>query len=124
MMGKIFVDGRSSAAIKGENWRQRHEWEDPAEYRKQYDHKLWKNRESQAKTAGHGGVDYMELYRLIKNLREGKPLDIDVYDAAAWSVIVPLTESSVAGRSRPMDIPDFTRGKWKTRAAINPDEIV
>ena len=66
----------------------------------------------------------MELYRLVKNLQEGKPLDIDVYDAAAWSVIVPLTEASVAGRSKPMDIPDFTRGKWKRRAPIDPDAIV
>ncbi len=124
MMERIFVDGRSSAASKlREGWRATHEWEDPAEYRKQYDHKLWREQEANARNAGHGGVDYLELYRLIKNLREGKPLDIDVYDAAAWSVIVPLTESSVAGRSKPVDIPDFTRGKWKTRAPIDPDAI-
>jgi predicted dehydrogenase len=125
MLDKIFIDGRSSAASKrGEGWRATHEWEDPAEYKKQYDHKLWRDQETNARSGGHGGIDYMEMYRLIKNLREGKPLDIDVYDAAAWSVIVPLSEKSVAAKSRPMDIPDFTRGKWKTRAPIDPDAIV
>ncbi len=124
MMDKIFVDGRSSAGSRRESWRGSHEWEDPAPYRERYDHKLWRDQESKAKDAGHGGVDWMELYRLVKNLQEGKPLDIDVYDAAAWSVIVPLSEASVAGRSKPMDIPDFTRGKWKKRAPIDPDAIV
>jgi hypothetical protein len=64
------------------------------------------------------------LYRLVKNLQEGKPLDIDVYDAAAWSVIVPLSEASVAGRSKPMDFPDFTRGRWKNRPPVDVDAIV
>jgi hypothetical protein len=66
----------------------------------------------------------MEIYRLVKNLSAGKAPDIDVYDAAAWSVIVPLSEESVAHRSKPVDFPDFTRGKWKTRAAVDPDEII
>lgn len=124
MLDTIFVDGRSSANSHRESWRTGHQWEDPALYRKRYDHKLWRDQEAKARDAGHGGVDWMELYRLVKNLQEGKPLDIDVYDAAAWSVIVPLSEASVAGRSKPMDIPDFTRGKWKKRAPIDPDAIV
>ena len=66
----------------------------------------------------------MLLYRLIKKLRAGERPDIDVYDAAAWSVIVPLSEESVANKSKPMDIPDFTRGKWKVRPPIDPDEII
>ncbi len=40
---------------------------------------------------------------------------MDVYDAAAWSAISPLSEESIANGSKPVDIPDFTRGKWKTR---------
>jgi hypothetical protein len=66
----------------------------------------------------------MEIYRLIKNLSAGKPHEIDVYDAAAWSVIVPLSEESVANRSKPVDFPDFTRGKWKMRPPIDPDQII
>ncbi len=56
----------------------------------------------------------MEDYRLIKCLREGLPLDMDVYDAAAWSAVGPLSELSVANRAETVDFPDFTRGRWQT----------
>jgi hypothetical protein len=54
------------------------------------------------------------LWRVVTCLREGQALDQDVYDAAAWSVIGPLSEKSIANRSASMDVPDFTRGRWKT----------
>lgn len=63
---------------------------------------------------GHGGMDFIMDWRLIDCLRNGLPLDQDVYDAAAWSCLVPLTERSVAKRSRTQDIPDFSRGAWQT----------
>ena len=63
-------------------------------------------------------MDFLEDTRLIQNLRHGVPLDADVYDAASWSVVCALTEQSVARRSRPIDFPDFTRGKWKTAPPI------
>ena len=63
---------------------------------------------------GHGGMDFIMDWRLIDCLRNGLPLDQDVYDAASWSAIAPLSEESVAKRSRSVDIPDFTKGKWKT----------
>ena len=50
---------------------------------------------------------------MIDCLRNGLPLDMDVYDAAAWSCITPLSEWSVANRSNSIDVPDFTRGAWK-----------
>ncbi len=65
------------------------------------------------KIGGHGGMDYVMDWRLIYCLRNGLPLDQDVYDAAAWSSIVELSEHSVLNRSIPVDIPDFTRGGWK-----------
>jgi predicted dehydrogenase len=123
LMDRIFIEGRSNRG-NTENWRGRHEWEETGQYRKEYESALWKTKGEESRGSGHGGGDYMEMYRLIKNLREGKPPDIDVYDAAAWSVISPLTEASVAQRSKPMEIPDFTRGKWKIRAPIDPDLIV
>jgi predicted dehydrogenase len=68
-----------------------------------------------AKTkAGHGGSDLLEDWRLIDCLRNGLPLDQDVYDAAAWSAVVPLSEWSVLNRSNSVDVPDFTAGAWKT----------
>jgi len=67
---------------------------------------------------GHGGMDFMMDWRLIDCLRNGLPLDQDVYDAALWSCITPLSEWSVAHRSNSIDIPDFTGGHWKTNAPV------
>ncbi|MCV6605908.1 MAG: hypothetical protein OIF34_11425, partial [Porticoccaceae bacterium] len=62
---------------------------------------------------GHGGMDFVMLWRLVYCLRNGLPLDQDVYDAASWSVMVDLCERSVKGRGASVDFPDFTRGGWK-----------
>ena len=64
----------------------------------------------------HG--DFLEDYRLVEALRSGIAPDFDVYDAATWSSIAVLSEKSVADRSRPVDFPDFTKGKWKTTLPI------
>jgi hypothetical protein len=63
--------------------------------------------------AGHGGGDLLEDWRLIDCLRNGLPLDQDVYDAAAWSSVGPLSEWSVLNRSNSIDVPDFTAGAWE-----------
>lgn len=63
---------------------------------------------------GHGGMDFIMDWRLIDCLRNGLPLDQDVYDAAAWSSVFPLSEASVVNKSKTVDVPDFTRGGWKT----------
>ena len=65
------------------------------------------------KGGGHGGMDFIMDYRLIYCLRNGLPLDQDVYDAAEWSCLVELTEYSVRNGSVPVRIPDFTRGAWE-----------
>lgn len=85
-----------------------------------YDHPLWKSVAAlPSNQGGHGGMDFVMLWRIIYCLRNGLPVDQDVYDAAAWSVIGPLSEWSVANRSQSVDIPDFTRGKWKTGKPVN-----
>ena len=63
---------------------------------------------------GHGGMDFLMDWRTIDCLRNGLPLDIDVYDAAAWSAVAPLSEWSVANNSNTIKVPDFTSGSWKT----------
>ena len=85
-----------------------------------YEHPLYKRMgEESKKNGGHGGMDFLMLWRIIYCLRNGLPLDQDVYDGAAWSVVGPLSEASVANRGRSMDFPDFTRGEWKTRAPLD-----
>jgi hypothetical protein len=69
-----------------------------------------------SRTSGHGGSDIRLGWRLIDCLHNGLPLDQDVYDAASWSSVVPLSEWSVRNRSRSIDVPDFTAGAWETNA--------
>ena len=68
---------------------------------------------------GHGGMDFLMDWRTIDCLRNGLPVDMDVYDAASWSAIAPLSEKSVANRSNSVDIPDFTAGAWKTNRPVD-----
>jgi predicted dehydrogenase len=68
---------------------------------------------------GHGGMDFIMDWRLIDCLRNGLPLDQDVYDGALWSAIAPLSERSVAKRSRTVEVPDFTRGAWQQNKPVN-----
>jgi predicted dehydrogenase len=68
---------------------------------------------------GHGGMDFIMDWRLIDCLRNGLPLDQDVYDGVSWSSIMALSEKSVNNQSRTVDIPDFTRGAWKNNKPVN-----
>lgn len=68
---------------------------------------------------GHGGMDFLMDWRTIDCLRNGLPVDMDVYDAASWSAIAPLSEKSVANRSASVDIPDFSSGAWKTNKPVD-----
>jgi len=95
-----------------------HQWDDLWEYQDEWDHPLWKTVGEKARGAGHGGMDYLEDYRLIQCLRTGTEPDMDVYDAAALSVVIELSEISVANKSKPVDFPDFTRGTWKKRKPL------
>jgi predicted dehydrogenase len=91
-----------------------HQWVDAATLLDEFEHPLWKELAAQAQGAGHGGMDFIEDYRLIKCLREGTPTDMDVYDAAALSAVVEASARSVARRGQPVEIPDFTRGRWRS----------
>lgn len=66
------------------------------------------------RVGGHGGMDFIMDWRMIDCLRNGLPLDQDVYDGALWSSVAPLSEWSVANKSQSIDIPDFTCGSWKS----------
>jgi predicted dehydrogenase len=79
-----------------------------------YEHPLWAAIRAQAEEAGgHGGMDFVMLWRLVHCLRNGEPLDQNVYDGAAWTAISPLSADSVADRGNSKTIPDFTRGVWR-----------
>ncbi|MBN1124447.1 MAG: Gfo/Idh/MocA family oxidoreductase [Sedimentisphaerales bacterium] len=96
-----------------EGLTQGHNWEEMNSYKDKYEHPVWKAIKEKAKGAGHGGMDFIEDYRLITALRKGICPDIDVYDSVAWSAIIPLSEESISKGSTPVKFPDFTRGAWK-----------
>ena len=106
---KIYIEGRSPEP---------HTWESVDKYYEQYEHPLWKSQAAKGEGIGHGSMDYLESYRLIEALRTGTYPDMDVYDAAAWSSVVELSERSIAHKSRTVDFPDFTRGAWKEREPL------
>jgi hypothetical protein len=89
-------------------------------YKATYEHPLWRQLRKVASKSGHGGMDYVMSWRLMQCVREGLVPDMDVYDAAAWSVPAPLSEHSIKAGSGAVAFPDFTRGRWKEpRAAFD-----
>lgn len=100
-----------------------HEWFDEAKMKEietQYTPEIVKRIGELAKQiGGHGGMDFMMDWRLIDCLRNGLPLDQDVYDAALWSSVAPLSEWSVANRSNSITVPDFTGGSYKTNVPVD-----
>jgi hypothetical protein len=113
----IWMDDNKSIYLEGVSAKQ-HRWEDFKPYQEKYDHPLWKSHSADAENAGHGGIDYFVLRAFIESIKNKVAPPIDVYDAAAWSAISPLSEESIAKGSAPIQIPDFTRGKWKTNQPI------
>ena len=83
-----------------------------ASYTDEYDHPIWKKYIEEGVQGGHDGMDYLEFKFFFDALRNDKPMPVDVYDAASWMVITTLSESSIANGSAPVEIPDFTEGKW------------
>ncbi|UQS29213.1 Gfo/Idh/MocA family oxidoreductase [Streptomyces fradiae] len=95
-----------------------HRWGDFAAYAEEFDHWLWK--EHADPPGGHGGMDYLMVYRLTQCMRLGLVPDFDVYDAATWTAPVPLSHASVRAQGAPMAFPDFTRGEWRRpRAGVD-----
>ncbi len=82
------------------------------EYLEKYKHPLWKEYDEQEVKAGHGGMDWHVLRAFVEGYLEGHESPIDVYDATAWMCISALSETSIAQGGHPVEIPDFTNGKW------------
>ena len=104
-----------------------HEWFDKEkadEIREKYMHPLWRKLNVAAKrVGGHGGMDFIMDARWVYCLQQGLPLDTDVYDLASTCCLCELTEKSADNRSRTCDIPDFTRGAWKTNPPLGIIDI-
>lgn len=82
------------------------------EYYKQYEHPIWKKYYENGVSGSHGGMDWLEFKILFDRLHNDEPMPVDVYDAAVWMAITPLSEESIRKGGAPVEIPDFTGGKW------------
>jgi predicted dehydrogenase len=103
----VYIDGKGPET-----------WSPIDSFKQEFAPPVWaKMGEIAAKLGGHGGMDFIECYRLVQCMREGTQPDIDVYDAAAWSAPGPLSEASIAKGSSAVPFPDFTRGQWKAARA-------
>lgn len=109
----IWMDVNKSLLLEGKTAA--HKWEDAKSWLDQYDHPLWQRYGADAKTAGHGGMDFFVFHHFIESARRNTAPQIDVYDAATWLAITPLSEASIATGSTPQAFPDFTRGRWTER---------
>jgi len=108
--GNKLGDGNYHSWIQGEAFQ---------EICEKYDHPLFKRvGEVARKMGGHGGMDYLMLFRCIECLQKGEAMDQNVYEAAYWCAASELTEKSVAQGGMPQLFPDFTRGEWKNTAPL------
>lgn len=89
------------------------QWEDAQPYIKKYDHPLWQRWSRETEGAGHGGMDFFVLHAFIESIKRRTKTPMDVYDAAAWSAITPLSEKSIALGNQTVEFPDFTKGQWR-----------
>jgi predicted dehydrogenase len=107
----IWMDVNKSIYIEGVS-EKAHTWESAEGYLQKYDHPLWQRYQNDAQGAGHGGMDFFVLNSFVECVKGNHPAQIDVYDAASWLAITPLSEASVATGSSPQSFPDFSRGRW------------
>jgi len=106
---RIYVEGKSKP----------HQWDASNEWLEKYDHPLWKKYGEHAQGAGHGGMDFFVINAFVEAAKRMVAPSMDVYDAAAWSAITPLSELSIENNGEPQDFPDFTRGMWVKRKPYN-----
>ena len=107
----IWMDVNKSLYIEGVS-KTNDQWEDAAPYLKQYDHPLWKKYGSSAEGAGHGGMDFFVFQAFVESVKRRTKTPMDIYDAAAWSAITPLSEQSIELGNQTVDFPDFSGGRW------------
>lgn len=105
----IYIEGKSIKA---------HRWDDAQSWLDKYDHPLWAKWSKEAEGSGHGGMDFYVIHAFIESVKRKTSTPLDVYDAAAWSAISPLSEQSIALGNETVDFPDFTGGQWKYRKPI------
>lgn len=105
----IYIQDKSA---KNDQWDEAKTWLD------KYDHPLWVRWSKDTEGAGHGGMDFFVVHSFIESIKRKQPTPMDVYDAAAWSAITPLSEQSIELGHETVEFPDFTGGQWMYRKPV------
>ncbi len=113
----IWMDVNKSLYIQDKSPKS-HQWEAAQAWLDKYDHPLWARWTKSAEGAGHGGMDFFVVHALVESIKRKIPTPMDVYDAAAWSAITPLSERSIELGNQTVEFPDFTGGQWMYRKPV------
>ena len=106
----VFLDGPLPEEL---HWNWRPKWGNADEYLEKYEHPVWREYLEKGICGGHGGMDGLVYGKFVECCLKNQPMPIDVYDAAAWMAVTPLSEMSIQNGSVPVDFPDFTDGQWQ-----------
>lgn len=112
----LFIDGKDNK----DDFRWKKNWDNVNQYYEQYDHPVWKQYLKEGVRGDHEGIDWLEFEDFFAAVRDRAPVPINVYDAAAWLSITPLSEQSISLGSAPVAIPDFSCGRWMSRKPWQP----
>ena len=104
----VFLDDLHGAL----DFKWREQWGNAESFVEKYEHPIWADYRKNGVQGSHDGMDWLEFDRFFDCMLEGRPFEIDVYDAASWMCISALSERSIALGSMPVEIPDFTGGRW------------
>jgi len=110
----IWMDVNHSIYIEGQAAKP-HTWEDAESWLNKYDHPLWARWSKETENAGHGGMDFFVLHGFVEAIKRQTATPLDVYDAATWSAITPISEKSIELGNQTVEFPDFTAGQWMYR---------
>lgn len=113
----LWMDVNKSIYIEGKSAKP-HQWDAAKEWLDKYDHPLWVRWSKETQGAGHGGMDFFVIHSFIESIKRKTSTPMDVYDAAAWSAITPLSEQSIELGNETIEFPDFTGGQWMYRKPV------
>ena len=113
----IWMDVNHSIYIQDKSAKE-DEWEEAQAWLDKYDHPLWVRWSRETEGAGHGGMDFFVIHSFIESIKRRAPTPMNVYDAATWSAITPLSEQSIELGHQAVEFPDFTGGQWMYRKPV------
>ncbi len=112
----IWMDVNKGIHVEGQS--KPHQWDEAQAWLDKYDHPLWARWSKETAGAGHGGMDFFVIHSFIESIKRKTATPMDVYDAAVWSAITPLSERSIELGNETVEFPDFTGGQWMYRKPV------